>query len=869
MNNQLKPPRKALRFLRWFCRNDYLEEIEGNLLELYEQQYKESSAKARRQFTWNVLRHFRPAFIRSFKIYQPANHRAMLRHNLVLTFRNFQRYKGSFLINLIGLASGLACALLIYLWVQDELRVDKFHTNERQLFQVMENHHMTEEILTYDGTPDLLARALVEEIPEVVLATSVTPSAWFGNFTLAPNADRPLKAVGQFADKDFFRVFSYELVQGQAQQVLLDKHSMVISEALALRLFNTTENIVGKTLEWQLLNMTNQVVITGVFSGTPPHSTAQFDFVLSYEAWLTLSEAIGRSIHWDNHGPLTYLVLQAGTNVQEFNAKVEPYIQEKVDGSNITLFATPYADQYLYGKYENGVQAGGRIVYVRLFALIAIFILLIACINFMNLATARASRRLKEVGVKKAIGASRKLLIFQFVGESVVMVGLSLLLSLILVILLLPEFNQITGKQLNLTIDVSLLSLILGIAWATGLLAGSYPAFYLSGFNPVMVLKGRLHTLAGEVWTRKGLVVFQFALSVMLIVSVLVVYQQIDYLQTKNLGYNKDNIIYFDREGKVAESQETFFAEVKKIPGITHISSINENLIGSSSGTYGVGWEGKNPEEDIHFEEVSVNYDMLETLEVDMLAGRSFSRAFGSEETKVIFNETAIKVMGLQDPIGKTIQHYEGEMEIIGVVKDFHFESLHEYVKPLFFKLRPDETLKIMARIEAGKEREAIVSLEKLYQEFNPGFTFDYQFLDTTYQAQYEAEQRVATLSRYFAGLAILISCLGLFGLAAFTAERRLKEIGIRKALGASAISIVHLLSSDFTKMVLIAVAIALPVSYFAAQRWLQNFAFSIPLQWWYFVGAGLIALLIAWLTVGLQTVKAARVNPVECLKDE
>ncbi len=863
------PPRWSLRFLRWFCREDYLEEIEGDLVEVFAKQYDDAPHRARWKFALNVTRYFRPGFIKSFKIGHNSNTIAMFRHNLLLTYRSFKRYRTTFFINLVGLSTGLACALFIYLWVNDELNIDKFHKKDRQLFQVMENHQMTGGILTYDGTPDLLARALAEEIPGVAMATAVTPSAWFGKFTLTSAPDRSVKAVGQFADQDFFRMFSYELIQGQANQVLSNKIAIAISEDLALRLFNSTENVVGKTIDWQLLDLSKQAVVSGIFKATPPHSTAQFDLVLSYEAWLSLSKEVGRNIHWDNHGPLTYLLLQEGTDLQQFNAKIEDYIQSRVEGSNITLFATPYSDQYLYGKYENGVQVGGRIAYARLFSIIAVFILIIACINFVNLSTARASRRMKEVGVKKAIGASRKALIFQFMGESIITVFLSLLVSFIIVALLLPQFNFITGKQLALDLDVPLLLSVTGITLVTGLMAGSYPAFYLAGFNPVMVLKGRLKTSLGEVWTRKGLVVFQFALSVILIVAVLVVYQQIAYVQTKNLGYNKDNIIYFDKEGKVAESQETFFTEVKKIPGVTRVSSINENLVGSQSGTYGVDWEGKNPGDDVHFEEVSVNYDMIETLEVEILAGRSFSPEFSDEGTKVLFNEIAIEVMGLEDPVGKTIRHYSGEMEIIGIVKDFHFESLHENVKPLLFKLKPEETLKIMVRLEAGREREAITSLEKLYKEFNPGLTFNYQFLDTTYQAQYTAEHRVATLSRYFAGLAILISCLGLFGLAAFTAQRRLKEIGIRKVLGASTIAIVRLLSNDFTKMVLAAIVIALPVSYFIVSKWLESFAYRIELQWWFFAAAGLTALFVAWLTVGLQTVKAARANPTECLEDE
>lgn len=347
------------------------------------------------------------------------------------------------------------------------------------------------------------------------------------------------------------------------------------------------------------------------------------------------------------------------------------------------------------------------------------------------------------------------------------------------------------------------------------------------------------------------------------------VYQQLAFVQTKNLGYDQDNILYFEMEGRVKENPETFLAELKKIPGIINASSIAHSMVVGGNTTGGVHWEEKNPDDNIPIEFINVNYDMIETLGIEMAAGRTFSRNFGSDSTKIIFNEAAIEMMGLSDPIGKVVNLWGKDMQIIGVTKNFHFESLHDHVKPLLFRLAPEKSEKIMAKVEAGKEKETINYLQKFYQAYNPEFPFDYQFLDEEYQALYTAEQRVSILSKYFAGLAILISCLGLFGLAAFTAERRFKEIGIRKILGSSDWGIIYLLSSDFTKLVLVAIIIALPVSYLIGKRWLDSFAYRINLEWWFFIGAGLAALLIAWFTVGLQTVKAARVNPVQCLKDE
>lgn len=790
----------------------------------------------------------------------------MFRHNLLLIYRNFQRFKSTFFINLIGLSTGLACALLIYLWVSDELSIDKFHEKDNQLFQVMEHQQHAGSIRVTNSTPGLLAEVLVEEMPEVEYAVVATPVYWFEKFTLSV-ADNNVKAAGQYASKDYFNMFSYDLIQGDENQVLADKNFIVLSEELAMNLFNTTENIIGKAVEFQ---HEKQFLVSGIFKGTPANSTDQFDFVLSFEVFKDLNPGV---LKWGNSGPNTFVLLEEGTNIGQFNDKIAGLIKIKHTDTHRTLFARPYSDKYLYGNYENGVQTGGRIEYVRLFSIIAIFILIIACINFMNLSTAKASRRIKEVGIKKAIGAARKTLILQYLGESMLMTFLSLLTAIVLVVLFLPQFNQITGKHLALDFDATLILSLLGITFFTGLMAGSYPALYLSSFSPVAVLKGgailgKFNSVVGELWARKGLVVFQFTLSVILIVSVLVVYKQIEFVQTKNLGYNKENILYFEREGRLEKNLETFLLEMKNIPGIVSASSIGQSMVGGGNTTT-LDWEGKNPDDIIAFAGRPVNYDIIEMLGIEIVAGRSFSRNFSTDSSAIILNEAAVDVMGIKDPVGKVVRLWDNDMQIIGVVKNFHYESLHEEVKPLFFVLNPEYTEKIMAKVEAGRERETIEQLQAFYQTYNPGFTLDYEFLDEDYQTLYVAEQRVATLSKYFAGLAILISCLGLFGLASFTAERRLKEIGIRKILGSSDFSIVYLLSKDFTKMVITAIAIALPFSYFIAARWLESFAYSIDLEWWFFIGAGLIALFIAWFTVGLQTVKAAKINPAQCLRDE
>ncbi len=790
----------------------------------------------------------------------------MLRHTFLLIYRNFRRFRSTFYINLVGLSSGLACALLIFLWVNDELSVDKFHDRDAQLYQVMENQNQADGITTQTNTPGLLAESLAEDMPEVEYAAAVAPAEWFGSFTLSV-VEKNVKAPGQFAGKDFFTMFSYHLVQGEESQVLAAKNAIVISEALAQRLFGTTENVVGRTLDWHILQFTQPAIISGVFANIPANSTVQPDFVLSFEAFKELNPDV---LSWGNNGPHTFVVLREDTDIAAFDEKIEHYLNGKYQEDDYrTLFARPYSDGYLYGTYENGVQAGGRIEYVRLFSIIALFILVIACINFMNLSTAKASRRVKEVGIKKAVGASRSTLITQYLSESFLMAFLSLLTAIVLVGLLLPQFNVIINKQLSLEFTVPLTLSFLGITLLTGLLAGSYPALYLSGFNPVAVLKGKLNSSVGELWARKGLVVFQFALSVILIVSVWVVYRQIEFVQNRSLGFEKEHLISVPLEGRAAVNVTTFLEELERVPGVVSAASMQQSVIGNLSSTVGLDWEGKDPDKVVQFQNFSVSHDLIETIGLEMTDGRSFSRDFSTDTSAIILNETAIQLMGIDQPIGVTVNLWGEDRQIIGVVKDFHYESLHKPVKPVFFKLNNSGMMTTIARLKAGKERETLAQLQDFYGTFNPGYSFDYQFVDADYQALYAAEQRVSTLSKYFAGLAILISCLGLFGLAAFTAERRLKEIGIRKILGASNFGIVRLLSGDFTKMVLVAIALALPISYLVARWWLEGFAFSIALQWWYFVGAGGVALLVAWFTVGLQTVKAARVNPADCLRDE
>ena len=786
-------------------------------------------------------------------------------------FRMAKRYRSTFIINLVGLSTGLACALLIFLWISDELAFDKFHRYDSRLYQVMVNESQGDRINTSDGTNGLLGEIMKKGLPEVQYAVSTTPPNWFRKFNVTWR-NNTVSAVGNFVGQDYFNVFSYDLVQGNRSSVLADRHAIVLSRGLAMKLFNTTDNIIGKTLEWKWASVTRQVTITGICADFPPNSSYRFDFVLSLDSWKDVLNAGENQSNGPSTGPFsTFLVLREFTDPVSFDAKLNSFSSVKFDRTPATLFLRKYSDAWLHGRYENGKQAGGRIEYVRLFSLIACFILLIACINFMNLSTAKVSGRMKEIGLKKAFGASRRTLVYQFLGESVLMSFISLIIALLLVVIVLPGFNGVTGKHLSLSLVGQHILSIIGISLLTGLIAGSYPALYLSRFKPAVTLKGKFNMSSGlkELFVRKGLVVLQFTLSVIFIVSVLVVYNQVKLVQTKSVGYDKENVIYFEMEGRVPGNLPSFLSELKQVHGVTQASSIMAPIISPTfSPSPGVHWDGKNMDDKIRFYQMPVNYDLIETLGIKMAAGRTFSRDFATDSSSIVVNEAAVRIMGLSDPVGKVIEDWGKDMRIIGVTHNFHYNSLHEEIRPFIFRLEPQSTLLVMARLAKGKEGEVIRNIRTFYRSFNPGYSFDYQFLDDDYKKQYTADTLVAVLSKYFAGLAILLSCLGLFGLAAFTAERRIKEIGVRKVLGAGELSIIYLLSADFTRIVLVSILLGLPLSYLITSSWLDNFAYRIVLSPVYFIAAGLVSLFTAWGTIGVHVVRTSFMNPVKALKE-
>jgi len=803
----------------------------------------------------------------------------MIRSYFKIAWRNLVKDRQFTFLNLLGLSTGLACTLLIYLWVNDELLVDKFNEKDSRLYEVLKKVSDAEgSVRISKNTQGLLAKSMADELPEVEYAV---PLRRDDNLGILSMGDKHIKAKHEFAGKDFFNVFSYSLINGNNREVSGVK-GIFLSDKLALKLFNSTD-VTGKTIDWGYKNgevdFTGVYTITGVFKAPPANATDQFDLLVPFDLYAQKhAGGIGDITFWGSNMASTYIVLKQGTNADAFSNKIKDFTVRKVkslypgqeyEKYEGALFARRFSDAYLYNNYVNGNQAGGRIEYVSLFSIIAIFILVIACINFMNLSTAKASGRMKEVGIRKVVGAPRRSLVLQYMGESMLMSFLSIIIAVVLVSLLLPSFKTITGKELSLNLNLNFILSLLSIAITTGIIAGSYPALYLSGFKPVAILKGKLKTSASESFIRKGLVVFQFAISVVLIISVLVVYKQMKLVQTTNLGYTKDNIIKFPAEGKLQDNLETFITEIKNIPGIVAVSAMNGNFSGHASHSGGgIGWDGKDPNLGIEYYGVSGDYGFMEILDLKLAEGRTFSRQFGADSSSVIFNEAAIKAMGIKNPVGKTVSLWGKNKQIIGIAKDYHFESLYKKVGPAFIEYSPaNET--VLVKIKAGNQSETISRLEKFYKSFNQGISFEYRFLDDEYQAMYSSEQKVSVLSRYFATIAIIISCLGLFGLSAFTAQKRQKEIGIRKVVGASASGIAMMLSKDFLKLILIAILIAFPAAWMIAHQWLQSFAYRISVGAGIFLMAGTAIILITLLTVSFQSVKAAVANPVKSLRTE
>jgi len=792
----------------------------------------------------------------------------MIRNYLKIAWRNLVKNKAHTFINIAGLSVGLACSLLILLWVQSELAVDAFHKNGPNLYRVYERQYLDHKVNGQYFTPGLLAAELKKTIPEVQY--SAATSFGFDAEHTFRVGDKIIKLSGTSAGADFFKMFSYPILKGNAETALSNPSGIAISQKMAGDFFGSPEAAVGKIVRY---DNQKDFIVTSVFANISANSSQKFDFLLNWDTFLNDHPW---SRQWDSNGPETFLQLRPDANPALVEKKIARFVQnmdksEKEGTFTQELALQRFDERYLHGNFKEGRIEGGRIEYVRLFSIVAVFILLIACINFMNLTTARSVKRAREIGIRKVVGAVKGVLIKQFIGESLLLTTMAVVASLVILAGMLPLFNQITQKQIELPFYQPAFWLQLaGLTLVTGVISGSYPALFLSSFNPIKVLKGTMKADTGTTLLRKGLVVFQFVLSVVLIIATIIVSRQISYMQSINLGYDRENLVYVPLEGNLGPNYEIFKNEALKMPGIKSITRTDNQPTNIVPSTIGIQWEGKDPNTKVSFADASVGFDYIRTMKLELAAGRDFSRDFPSDSVGYILNEAAVKRIGYADPIGRPLAMWGQKGKIIGVVRDFHFSSLHDQIKPLVLRYgEKDNGGYALVRTMPGKTKGALLSLETLDKQLNPNFEFSYTFSDEEYRKLYSSEQIVSKLSNSFAFLAIFISCLGLLGLAMFTAERRVKEIGIRKVLGASVTSLFALLSAEFLWLVFIAMVIATPIAWYAMNGWLRGFAYHAPVQWWVFALAGGLTIVIALATVSFQAIKAALINPIKSLRSE
>jgi putative ABC transport system permease protein len=791
----------------------------------------------------------------------------MIKNYLKIALRTIRNHKGYSFINITGLAIGIACCILILLWVNEELSYDRFHKNADHLYRVNAINETTEQIYLQWQMPAPLSPALKEEIPEIQLSTRYLE---LGGEWLVRYGDKNfMESEFSMVDPDFFRMFTYPAIKGNLDDALSDPHSVVITQRVADKYF-PDEDPMGKILH---VEGTLDFVVKAVIKNMPHNSHLQCDFLIPFMLLKDLQTEYDVLEEWNIQNNETFVQLEEKSTAQDVDQKIAHFLDKHLEKQKLVLYLQPFRKIHLFSTNIRGPLTPGKgdITYVYVFSLIAIFILITACINFMNLTTARSTTRAKEVGLRKVIGAHRLKIIQQFFGESLLMSFISLGLAIVLVELLLPVFTSVSGTQLFLNYgrNIHMLLAVVAIALFTGILSGSYPALYLSSFQPVRVIKGIFFLGSKGASFRKILVIIQFSISILLIICTIIISDQIVFMKTKKLGFEKEHLVIMRIRGGLRQNYESATDEMLKNPEILAVTQTS--VVPTRGASYSgptTDWVGKKPEESVQWYLIAVGYNYLETLDVEMEQGRFFSKEFAIDPSSVVVNETAAKAVG-GSPLGRQFTFWGKKYSIMGVVKDYHFSPMQFTLKPLILAYKPEDFRYFVIKIDSERIPEAITSMEHVWKKFALEYPFEYRFLDEEYEAMYRAEQRVGMIFRSFAILAIVVSCLGLFGLASFLAEQRTKEIGIRKTLGASVSEIVLLLSKEFTKWVVVANLIAWPVAYYAMNRWLEGFAHRINIGLRPFVAAALLAVVVALLTVIYQTIKAALTDPAKALRYE
>ncbi len=791
----------------------------------------------------------------------------MLKNHLKSAFRNLWKNRTYSILNIIGLSIGVTAAAFIFGWVEDETTFNHNFANRNLIYHVMMNEKSDKGISTTGSTPGPLGAAIIKEIPGI---KNTGRLSWFMD-ELAIVGDKSLKINGIYADPAILTMYELPFTKGDPNTALNQMNSVVISESMAKKMFDGTDPM-GKTI-----NMNGKVgyaadglyKVTGVFKDLPANCNYRFQWVSPFKAWKTANPWVDL---WDNPMPETIIQLDPAASPAAIEKQLTHYLATKVTGQKNTLFLWSMNDWHLRANFENGVQTGGTIRYVHLFTLIAIAILLIACINFMNLATARSEQRAKEVGVLKVMGAGKTSLISKFIGEALMLSFLAVILAIGLLYLLKTPYNTLVDKHLSINLfQFSHWISLLAIAILAGIIAGSYPAIYLSSFNPVFVLKGiRIKTSGSAVFIRKGLVITQFTASVILIICTVIIYQQVQHIKNRDIGYTMDKLIYMDLQGNMKKNFEALKNQLIATGYVENAATGLHDALHIYSSGHGPDWQGRDPNMQIPIHVNGVSPEYLSTMHFQLVSGRDFYPKFGADTMSRIINESMAKLMGKEGRIGAILTNGNYHSTVIGIIKDFVYNDIYSGGAPLILFPNYNSGTVMSVRFKQNADlTKALAATESVLTTENPGYPFQYTFADDNFNALFSTESLIGKLAGIFAALAVFISCLGLFGLAAYTAERRGKEIGIRKVLGASTQGLAALLSKEFLQLVTLSCLIAFPIAWLAMRSWLQNYEYRTTIHWWIFALAGALALIVALLTVSFQAIKTALANPIKALRSE
>ncbi|MEM6805004.1 MAG: ABC transporter permease [Bacteroidota bacterium] len=863
--NTPHPPKWAERFLEWFCREDLYDAIRGDLEELYTRNHhNHGPRKAAWLFVWHVVLFFQPFAFKKRSSLTSGKPFIMFTYHFKIAWRHLLTQSGYSVINIVGLTAGMTMAMLVVLWIQEERSYDQFHDNIDRIYRVMRHFSFGDEISTGISVAYPVYSTLRDQYPEIekLVLTSHEQTLVF------QHGDVLSKEHGFFAGPAFFEIFSFNLRDGTKSEVLKDPSSVVVSTSLAEKYFGTewsTMDIIGQTIR---IGEKENYHITGVFEEVPHNSTLQFDYVLSIGNYLQ-----NRNItNWNNSNLKLYVLLREEENIAGLNRAIKNIQNEHIQGFTSDLFLHPYQDMHLQSNFENGVSVTSRIeYYIRIFGVVAFLIVGISSANFTNLSIARSMRRAKEISVRKIVGASRNTLAFQFLWEAILVISISFILSVVLLPLVLPVFNSLIDKEIRFShLSPVIILVFAGIGIATALLAGAYPALYLSSIKTMEGLKSFFRIDKWTVFSRKVLIVFQFVISILLIVGSITVYRQLDFIQSKNLGIDKEHVLYFPLEGELRPNYGAFKNELLANSHIKEVTSSSQNPLDISNTTHTFSWSGidRSPDDKLHV--MTVNYDFLDVMDIQLHMGRDFEEDLGTDIRNYLINERLLTYGGFKNPLGKKITLWgSSEGEVVGVVKDFHMSDFYSEIEPTIIRLQPEETKWLFIRTEKNTIKEALVHIEAIYEEFNPTYPFTYQFLDENFQVTYRSEQIMGRLAFCFTIFALLISSLGLLGLVILSSEQRLKEIGVRKILGASISGIMMLLSREIVILLGISLLIALPVSFLLVQDWLDHFSYRISMEAFVFATAGGLSIFLVLISISWYTFRVATLNPINSLRAE